>query len=730
MEHLVDASERASQREEISAAPLIPWLGFDHDMTTYPTVSIEEYPRQRGWTEREIHALELGEIPVSRSLTETMSMIQSWLFFGLLESAFGTPFKTRDYVRNIDGQVVMDTTELRTCIDNYYTCLSSNQIDQSVLREQQDVIVQSLKYAADWNHRLADFSRFGNSLASNPEVFTHIARLTVLVGEAVWAVGQQFPSSETRFFIDCTWTLEPGHERELKDRVISRGWCPVLFDRIHNFARLPASFLEYMSIRPCLKAAPNRHRNCQNRCKEYNISDLKTYQAMHVQEGCGCQNVRFPVQAIEEAFLDESAIPVVDCDELLKSSPEGVVKVWSPSSQIKFVTLSHVWSDGLGSDTDTGLPACQVKRLRDLTMKVSGTPCIWVDSLCIPRRADLRKKAISRMSESYRSSYATVVLDAGIKRCSTQESYQSQLLAVSLSTWQERLWTLSESVLSTRIFFAFDNELKDSKEFMDASSTCLHNPVIRIGCTLLDNLSQGMHAKDVTIGALQRNLCRRTSTYGPDESLATATIMGLDLKPILELEGDERMMKFWSMAKHVPKDIIIESSAKFDVDGFRWAPKSMMDLKCDVMMDFKDRSATVTDEGLCASFFLYHLRFPGTLTWPRTLTFYETSTGHGLSLDRHDDNIEYALLPGDVVCFPAGLKISEPQLGAVLRPLPHKVGNQLKFRYGILAKARLDRFGDLPGAEGVLGGLLMNAVGWMSSFVTRADQEYREIVIC
>jgi len=26
--------------------------------------------------------------------------------------------------------------------------------------------------------------------------------------------------------------------------------------------------------------------------------------------------------------------------------------------------------------------------------------------------------------------------------------------------------------------------------------------------------------------------------------------------------------------------------------------------------------------------------------------------------------------------------------------------------------------------------LLMNAVGWMSSFVTRADQEYREIVIC
>jgi hypothetical protein len=118
------------------------------------------------------------------------------------------------------------------------------------------------------------------------------------------------------------------------------------------------------------------------------------------------------------------------------------------------------------------------------------------------------------------------------------------------------------------------------------------------------------------------------------------------------------------------------------------------------------------------------------LTWSRTLTFYDTSTRHCLSLDRHDDTAEYALLPGDVICFPARLNIAQTQLGAILRPLPHKAGNQLKFRYGILAKARLDRFRDMPGVEGVLGGLLMNAVGWMSSFVTWADQDYREIIIC
>ena len=278
----------------------------------------------------------------------------------------------------------------------------------------------------------------------------------MLVGEAVWAVGQQFPSAETRFFIDCTWRLEPGYERELKRRVTSRGWCPKLFDRMNNIARLPASLLEYMSIYPCLKVAPNHHKECRNhtRCQEYNVSDPSTYQAAHRQEGCICPDVSFCKKLIEDA-LDATSIPVVDADKLLTPTPTNVIKSWSPSTPFKFVSFSHVWSDGLGSDTERGLPTCQVEYLRDLAIEASGTPYIWIDSLCIPRQDKLRRKALSYMSESYRSSYKTIILDTGIKRCNTLASNQAQLLAVSLSTWQERLWTLSESVLSTRVMFAF-----------------------------------------------------------------------------------------------------------------------------------------------------------------------------------------------------------------------------------------------------------------------------------
>jgi hypothetical protein len=150
--------------------------------------------------------------------------------------------------------------------------------------------------------------------------------------------------------------------------------------------------------------------------------------------------------------------------------------------------------------------------------------------------------------------------------------------------------------------------------------------------------------------------------------------MGLDLKPLLEVNNDERMIRFWKMAKHVPRDIIVETSPKFQVDGFRWAPKLLMDLTCDVMMDFKDRTATVTDDGLRGNYFLYRLRCPGPLLWSRPFTFYETNTKCCLSLKKQDKTTEYTLLPGDAICFSNQMKISQPLIGAIIRPLQHGAG--------------------------------------------------------
>lgn len=731
MEHLVDANERASRGHEMSLAPYILWLGFDHDTTTTRIVAIEDYPLQRKWTREEICRLELGHVPASRTLEETLAMIQSWLFFGLLESAFGAEFKTRDYIRIVNGRTVVDTTELRAFLDQYHAYLGFNAGLAAQLQEEREAMVHSLRYASYWNAQLATSSGHGDPLASDPEIFTHVARLTTLVGEAVWSVGQQFPSDETRFFINCTWHLESGYERQLKRRVTDRGWCPALFESMKHFARLPASLFEYMSICPCLKVASNRHRDCQTRCLEYNVPDPETYRTTHRRKPCACSNVQFPIQIIADA-LKHPAVAVVDTDELLLNSNSGnVIKLCSDSSLMRYTTFSHVWSDGLGSDTERGLPTCQVAYLRELAMEATGTPYVWIDSLCIPRQTDLRRLAISRMSEAYRSSYATIVLDDGIRRCNTRDSSQAQLIAVALSTWQERLWTLSESVLSFRVFFAFEDKLKISKDILDVGLETPHIPVIRMGCTLLDNLTCGMFAGDVTVGAMQRNLCRRTSSWLDDESLAMAPLMGIDLALLLEVSGDERMMRFWTLAKHIPRSIIIESSPKFQVDGFRWAPRSLMNSTCYTMIDFKDESATVTEQGLRGHFLLYHLHFPeNAIRWSRTLTFFESSRKYCLCVDAVDDTIQDPLLPGDVICFSAALTISLPSRGALLRPVRDRTGPLPRYRFRTAASANLHPIDKTVGADGFLGGLLAGAMRLMGPLLLRADEEYAEIVIC
>jgi hypothetical protein len=141
-------------------------------------------------------------------------------------------------------------------------------------------------------------------------------------------------------------------------------------------------------------------------------------------------------------------------------------------------------------------------------------------------------------------------------------------------------------------------------------------------------------------------------------------------------------------------------------------------------------ATTVTGHGLYGTFCLYRLHFSGTLAWSRTLTFFDSNSKCCLSLNKQDDSVEYALLPGDVLCFVDIMNVSQPHSGALLRPLPPVAGSRPTFRYGTLATARLDPYESLRGAEGTLGNLLISAVGWMSSFLTRADVRYSDIVIC
>jgi hypothetical protein len=388
---------------------------------------------------------------------------------------------------------------------------------------------------------------------------------------------------------------------------------------------------------------------------------VSEYRTKHKTDGCNCKTIYPPLRAVEGA-LNNLTIPVISGLDLLNSELANAVQIYSPVNQMSFLAFSHVWSDGLGSTTEDGMPECQVEYLTEIALKVTGTPLFWIDSL-----HTARKRAISMMAETYKAAGFTVVLDSGIKNCDFKKSLETRMLALSLSTWQERLWTLQESSLSRNIVFVFENDIVLAETIAQESNAKIYRPVIMTMQILLDNLSNWSEDGRVTIGGLQRNLFRRTSSKPDDESLAVAPFLGIKVSQLLDVHGDERMARFWRGARLVPKSIILHNLPKIAQDGYRWAPKSLMNQKNAVILDLQDRSAIVTEDGLKGNYWIYKFHLPLTLVLHSEALFYDWQSNCLLRMIAHDSAMNLSISEEHVMILPDQVEPStELFVGAIL----------------------------------------------------------------
>jgi hypothetical protein len=231
-------------------------------------------------------------------------------------------------------------------------------------------------------------------------LFGPVTRLITLIAEAVWTVAVLYPSPEERFVIDCDWSFTQVNDRALRDRLRAHGWCPSLYDKVKNLAQTPASFLEYVSLVPPHEDKVGQHGRCSvDECVQYNI-DESEYQTVHKVDGCRCRVLSPPLADVNDA-LRHKMIPVINAPSLLRLDSEAIVRGHSSERPLEFVAFSHVWSDGLGSTTEKGIPECQIQYLMETSHHAAGTSMFWIDSLCIPKDRGTRKLAISMMSKTY-----------------------------------------------------------------------------------------------------------------------------------------------------------------------------------------------------------------------------------------------------------------------------------------------------------------------------------------
>ena len=499
-----------------------------------------------------------------------------------------------DYVFDRDGKQVIKTQALRQCLDSFVRPLTEGKTPGSwtlpvgFSSRVQDTLGQAtqLHNRISVHHdSLEDETgpeQLGAYYTSHVPAVLRMALLTLDYMAKLFTY--LIPGVKQ---VSVNLFRSKLNEQSVRQRFDKNNWCPSAYDLLGSISYSAA---EYASLirRP---GSQSLHQNCStDRCTARNVDD-KSAIPTHVEASCNCA---FWVPPLSEIFdiLQERQIPLLSAKSILghdESTSEPVVRAYEDG--MKFTSFSHLWADGLGSTSEDGLPRCQIERL----CKKVTNDYFWVDALCIPKNESLRKNAIRSMAQIYSKADTVLVLDAGLN-CESVEELDAEELCVKVLTsdWNQRLWTLQEAMLSRSLEFEFKDTRKPLQAVINyalSQSGMMYTPLL--GCVQplghlwmafkhterFDNIRDRRAVKkdSVPLGLVIELLAKRSSSKLSDEPLAVASLIGVDVAPLLDVSGDERMQKLLLELKYVSAKSVFAQAEKMTKPGFRWAPRSFIE---------------------------------------------------------------------------------------------------------------------------------------------------------
>ena len=615
--------------------PTTPWLGFEHDPVTgqpedRPPVqrNLYDYAKIRGWDmERAWNRYQLREAhprfvdeqtDPSVVAHQVAAMLQSWLYFGLLEAVTGKMIHTSYLVRpDESGRPLIYSQNLAFCLQAWIEesrQQSSSEIKIILENARDNLLVAAANLTRIYEATDPDMGVREQIDENYPGFCKLLVMLTPAIVRLTDAVGvaseRTIPDSDLRM-------MSYDAPREALDvrnmRLQGRGWCPFLLTYCE--ANLHVSVLDWLDGSGKTNASGG-HADCaKSACVRNNI-ETETYQMQHYRDDCHCSIVKPDFDGIIDA-IDRGHIPVFEVHQ----SPDAVgLTVSSRSSALPgdYIAISHVWVDGLGSTTEEGIFACQARRLGDLVARLSlysGAP-IWIDSVCIPSSPEHRRKAIGLLRNVYKNAAQVLVVDKIVQQCPKDMSAEDLAWSLLCSPWMQRLWTYQESYLAAKTvltlsdsFFALFDSFQDFPEStLPDSIQVVRSSLVPLLRILRPDVSlQG--DTQTSVGEVASAVNWRTTSKAGDEVLAIAALFNLDSQTLSRIAPTQRLREFFLMVEHLPHDIIFHDSTRMAEPPFRWAPTNLMSRSA-TMVDTttKGQNAKCTKAGLICNYLILHLR--------------------------------------------------------------------------------------------------------------------------
>ncbi|KAK2010193.1 hypothetical protein LZ32DRAFT_693419 [Colletotrichum eremochloae] len=573
---------------------------------------------------------------------EIVQVLQQWLFFGLFTKVLGfariscTP---DEFVEEDEFGQRITTTKLPGFLAQFSMYWRNR--DNTIAQPCQEIVLILRKVAS-----VAEFyAACGDeTMGVMDKPFVRETGGPVLLGVYMAALALKETCSQTfgDAFDSTAGVIGNGVGLAfLGNKMLAEGWCKSSIMLLQRLGDREFLYLAY-TYGPWHQPGSD-HSRCNSFC-DYTRVETETYKPQHVNNDCECQTIKVNQEKME-SIVASGGIPVCRLVNIARPEsgepPTLVLQVEPASDQRPFIAISHVWAHGLGNPHENGLPVCSAIQIQRNVARswhslsrqgvVQHTQdeygCVhgfWMDTFCIPVQLSskhLRKKAIAQMKDVYGGAVAVQVLDQVIQERPSRELLPEDFIALALSPWARRLWTLQEAVLAKRIHFLlgsgvladFETLITEYVELLIKTRICstgfncrLFSQIPRTVLSFRQSLrpyasddsmfsvriqapagqallSSKTGIDSARVADVLSQLTMRSTTRRSDETICISTLLGMDVLPLLNLEADseedlceQRMIKLLVNLSVIPASLAFSTGPKMRTPGFRWAPQTLL----------------------------------------------------------------------------------------------------------------------------------------------------------
>ena len=406
----------------------------------------------------------LGGLDKGMTVSDVDTPIQSWLWFGTIETVFntvGVSINLKDWIVSDEtGHVWLSTSVLNRHL--WYWAVAESSVSDETKAQHCKIINECLSTVSSaltaWvvHERNTTFPEYGRE----GQAYLQDDGNNILLGISV--LGETLDFAQARIYAGKCYPSKPWFQTSSQRQwLLEAGWC---VSEITRFLQRPEMIVcpQLYRSRMDRRSFGKSHEGCTFRECVHAKIDVVTYRPSHAREGCICAHLRLSMS--EKRKIDDllhgTYYPVITCSRTSVSDPGYHLRVHEPDivgDEMMYVAISHVWSDRGGNLVENALPTCQLAKIQNqvnaLYPEISSDIPFWMDTICVPRETHLRALAIQKMRDVYQKAHKVLVLDSTLQLVESSDPPEEILTVISLAPWCTRLWTWHESALARRLYF-------------------------------------------------------------------------------------------------------------------------------------------------------------------------------------------------------------------------------------------------------------------------------------